>query len=144
MPHRQAVCAVAAGWPNSGPLAHAVQLLQHVALALVGQGGVRCGKIVGMSSGQVVDRSACMLPRNSIEGQILLVPGRKKGCQFCEPTAFGSYSAAVGECAAYRLRSSRPSPLFCLALLGGVVTGCKPGTTSCTSVGGKSGSAASR
>ena len=43
----------------------------------------------------------------------------------------------------YRLRSSSPLPLGAL-LLGGVVTGCRPGTTSWISVGGTRGSAASR
>ena len=130
------------GMPNSGSLAHAVPFLQRVALARQA-GALDAAKSWEMSSGQVVDRSACV-PRNSIEGQHAGAWTQKRLPVLCEPTAFDSYTTMVGKCAAYRLRSSRPSPLFCLALLGGVVTGCKPGTTSCTSVGGRSGSAASR
>ena len=128
-------------WPNLFPVLSLLWLRQERAI---------CGKSWGDVSPVLLDRLQRMRVASQISAgscrQLYSVSAwtRKRLPVLCEPTAFGYYNTVVGECAAYRLRSSRPSPLFCLALLGGVVTGCKPGTTSCTSVGGKSGSAASR
>ena len=99
MPHRRAICAVA-GCGDTAEQCRTVPLSLSgtlPALWLITVRNLRQKRSKQFALWGLLDPSACMLPRNPIECQILHVPGRKKGCQFCEPTAFGSYLAAVGE-----------------------------------------------